>query len=366
MKKTVWALIAAGAVAMSANAAQVTAYGTIDLGLGYLHQNNGTNSFKLADSQQTMDRLGLRGFEEFPGGYKVGFILENGFHSANGKFADSNRLFNREATLYVQGDFGKIGFGRIGEFRSGNGSWCLYGAAIAPFSTAWGDAVPGHRAVMAGTWGRLDNAVAYKTPTVAGLTGYVQYSGGINGVSNAEQNNTKTNRYYSAAISYRNGPLYAILIGDKYDSESFGRTDVRDPVTISGAVTYDASFGKLFFDAQYFKEARIGRNPIKTEGLAGCTTSAGYVDGFGANIGIKAPAAGGFVYSNVGYMSAKKAGDHDKTLKRYTFALGYQHMLTKRTFAYVGGGYYQDVYAKSTSVSDGKSVNFVTGIVHSF
>lgn len=365
MKKTLWTFAALSAAVAGANAAQVSVYGTIDLGIGYLYQNNGTKSFKISDSQQTMDRIGLRGTEEIADGITVGFILENGFHSDSGKFADSTRLFNREATLYVQGKFGKLGFGRIGEFRSGNGSWCLYGAAIAPFSTAWGDAIPGHRAVMAGSWGRLDNAVAYKTPTVAGFTGYMQYSGGIDGTATTEENNTKTNRYYSAALSYRNGPLYAIVIGDKYDTKSFGETNVKDPITVSGAVTYETSLGKLFFDAQYFKEARIGRNPIKVDGFD-CKTTSGYVDGFGLNAGIKAPVPTGFVCSNIGFMSAKKNGDHDKTLKRYTIALGYQHMLSKRTFAYAGAGYYQDVYASNAGVSDGKSVNVITGIVHSF
>ena len=364
MQKTLLTLacLACFSTAAVANT-QVTVYGTIDLGFSFLNQNNGTHQFTMEDSQQTMDRIGIKGVEDLGNGYKVGFILENGYNADNGSFADSKRLFNRESTLYVEGPFGKLGFGRIGEFRSGNGSWCLYGAAIAPFSTAWGRGVPGHRAVMAGGWGRLDNAVAYKTPSLNGFTLYAQYSGGMNGVDNPNENNTKADRYYSAAASYRYGPHYTVLIFDRQDTASYQKHNVHNPLTVSGAVTYDSSFGKLFFDAQYFDQARIGRNPIKTEGMS-TTTSSGYVDGFGLNVGIKSPVWGGFVYSNAGFMNAKNTDNHEEKMKRWTIALGYQYYLSKETFLYGAVGYYQDHYKKD--VENGRSSNFLLGMCHTF
>ena len=366
MKKSLLAAAFLAAFGQAA-VADVTLYGTIDMGLSYLHQNNGTETFKLADSQQTMNRLGLKGSESLGNGYKVGFILENGYSSTTGGFADSKRLFNREATLYVETPYGKLGAGRIGELRSGNGSWCLYGAAIAPFSTAWGDAVPGHKAVMAGGFGRLDNAIAYKTPTVGGVTFYAQYSGNTDDTSTAQQNTTKQNRYYSAAVTYRNGPLYTVLIADKLDTKSFGVTGVvHDPVTVSAAVTYESSIGKLYFDAQYFKEARLGRNAVKAGGFGGQGAVNGYADGFGVNLGIQSKVAGGSLYANIGYMDAENTDDSSDTLNRYIAAVGYEYFLSKATSVYAGAGYYQDVYGNASGVSDGKSFNAVGGMVYRF
>ena len=103
MQKTLLTLacLACFSTAAVANT-QVTVYGTIDLGFSFLNQNNGTHQFTMEDSQQTMDRIGIKGVEDLGNGYKVGFILENGYNADNGSFADSKRLFNRESTLYLR------------------------------------------------------------------------------------------------------------------------------------------------------------------------------------------------------------------------------------------------------------------------
>ena len=78
MQKTLLTLacLACFSTAAVANT-QVTVYGTIDLGFSFLNQNNGTHQFTMEDSQQTMDRIGIKGVEDLGNGYKVGFILEN-------------------------------------------------------------------------------------------------------------------------------------------------------------------------------------------------------------------------------------------------------------------------------------------------
>ena len=62
-------------------------------------------------------RFGLRGSEDLGNGLKVGFKLENGFSSDSGKLGE-DRLFGREATVNVSGDFGTVYMGRLGTLVS--------------------------------------------------------------------------------------------------------------------------------------------------------------------------------------------------------------------------------------------------------
>lgn len=45
---------------------------------------------------------------------KVGFVLENGFNSDDGALKTTNKLFDREANLFVTSDFGTLSAGRVG------------------------------------------------------------------------------------------------------------------------------------------------------------------------------------------------------------------------------------------------------------
>ena len=119
MKKTLIAVAALSAMAASAMAANVTVYGVVDTGLQYQHvkdklsalgesASESTNKFAMAAGQNSGSRVGFKGVEDFGNGAKVGFILENGFNSDDGKLGQGGRLFGREANLYVMTDFGTL------------------------------------------------------------------------------------------------------------------------------------------------------------------------------------------------------------------------------------------------------------------
>ena len=140
-KKTLAAVAVLGAFAGSAFAANVTMYGTIDTGFGYLYQDDGTSKdayheFTMNQGQNSANKFGVKGEEDLGNGLKVGFVLENGFKSDDGSLSTAGRLFDREALLYVNGAFGELGMGRQGELASGNGRYGLFGGAVSPFSTA--------------------------------------------------------------------------------------------------------------------------------------------------------------------------------------------------------------------------------------
>ena len=126
MKKTLAAVAVLGAFAGSALAADVQLYGIIDTGIGYNHVDadglgEDTDSFEMQSGQASGSRWGLKGTEDLGNSPKVGFILENSITTDDG--VDSGVMFNRESSLFLEGGFGKIAFGRIGSINNGQSSW---------------------------------------------------------------------------------------------------------------------------------------------------------------------------------------------------------------------------------------------------
>ena len=182
MKKTLAAVAVLGAFAGTALAADVTLYGKIDGGLNYQHvskdaqdaktghvSSSNSDSFEARSGQNSGSRFGLKGTEQISDGLTVGFQLENGFDSDTGKLGQGDRIFGREARVYVTTDFGEIGFGRMGGIDSGLGSYDLVGDASV-FGTGWGDKTGAMSLFFKGKSDRYDNMITYKSPEFAGLT----------------------------------------------------------------------------------------------------------------------------------------------------------------------------------------------------
>ena len=128
MKKTLAAVAVLGAFAAgSVAAADVTLYGIVDYSLKYSRvdsdkaNEDAVNNFEMASGAQSGSRFGLKGVEDLGNGMKVGFVLENGFSADDGSLLQGNRLFGRESQVFVNGAFGEVSFGRVGQLVSGNG-----------------------------------------------------------------------------------------------------------------------------------------------------------------------------------------------------------------------------------------------------
>ena len=183
MKKTLAAVAVLGAFAGSALAADVQLYGIVDTGFQYLNADadrNGfdsTNSFSIESGMQSGSRFGIKGTEDLGNGLTVGFILENQFSSDTGALKNEDSFFHREASLFLEGGFGKVAFGRMGSINGGVSALGKY-SVYSAFGTSWGNysAQAGNWAVGAGMW---DNMVAYETPNFAGFKVFAQYGMGI-------------------------------------------------------------------------------------------------------------------------------------------------------------------------------------------
>ena len=374
-KKTLAAVAVLGAFAGSAFAANVTMYGIIDTGLGYTSTDKGygedVNKFDMRSGQNSASRFGVKGEEDLGNGVKVGFVLENGFNSDDGTFNNGDRLFDREALLYVNGTFGELGMGRQGELASGNGRYGLFGGKVSPFSTAWAD-IGGHKYVMGAGFGRMDNTVTYKTPTFAGFNVLAQYSFKKDSVKDTgREGSSDVNRQYALGASFTAGDLYLTGIVTQTNVDSLGKKDVEDPLTVSLGGNYNFGVAKLYVAGQYFKDSDLA---VKQIDRYDADAKTGYqkgeqFNGFGLSVGADVPAFGGTAKVLVGYMDAEDQTPDANDVQRYTFSVGYEYPLSKRTFVYGGAGYYMDSYDKAlvAGADDKASVAAVNaGLVHKF
>ena len=175
MKKSILALGLAAAFG-TAIAADVDVYGTVDVGLHFdsatVGSNRGkaertTDRFGLDSGNLASSKFGIKGVEELGNGVKVSFILENGFQADSGRLKGSNdELFDRQATLTVEGAAGKITFGLAGVLISTTGSFDLFNATADAMDGGYGNVIGSN---LWADRGVANNLITYQTPSFAGL-----------------------------------------------------------------------------------------------------------------------------------------------------------------------------------------------------
>lgn len=395
MKKTLAAVAVLGAFAGSALAADVQLYGIVDTGLQYLHGDADSNkagvdsdfdSFSMESGMASGSRFGFKGTEDLGNGLTVGFILEDGIKSDTG--VDDDVLFNRESSLFLQGGFGKVAFGRIGSFNGGVSSWAKYGV-MSVFGTSWGD-----YSAQAGTWamgaGMWNNMIAYETPSFAGFKVFAQYGMG-NQLTDAtdktklvgEENESTSDRYYAVGASYANGPLslYFAVDSINYASAGTGKDidpDGDDSLTVTFGGNYDFEVVKLYAGAQYFDEIKRSKmKGIVNDLDAGDFNAGGFADRMkGWSLGVSAgiPVAGGTVMVGAAYLDAEAADSkssettRNDELTRWIVSAGYDYPFSKRTDVYGVVTYNQDnlKYTDNSADQDPYMFGVMVGLRHRF
>lgn len=402
MKKTLVAVSVLGAFAGSALAADVQLYGILDTGVGYSHIDMDTSgvddvdSFEMKSGVGSGSRWGLKGTEDLGNGLTVGFILENGFDSDDGSEDSTGVMFNRESSLFLEGSFGKLAFGRMGALNSGQSSWSKVGM-INAFGTSYGEftAQASNVFSLAGQW---DNMIAYETPDFAGFKLFTQYGMG----SNDNENESSSNRFYSLGVTYNNGPFAGYFAVDSinYKTAKFSKgewpnngDDIDDSLTVTLGGSYDFDVVKIYLGAQYFDEVRLSSlggpicraNDVRDLGISGFDLSINDIaklKGYGISLSGDAPLAGGRVMFGLGYVDADAADSLDKALsqniagfrdfeiQRYVVSAGYSYPFSKRTDVYGVASYMRDNEDTSresgTLEQDPSAYSFYVGLRHRF
>ena len=395
-KKSLAALAIGAAFTGSAFAADVTLYGILDTGLVYLHESEhdvygdktNENSFTEQSGYGTTSRWGIKGTEELGNGMTVGFVLENGFEVDNGSSDNGGRLFGREASLTLAGNFGQISFGRMGGVGSSAGTYDLVFATAEVFDggdyNVWGVAHSG----------RYDNMLTYQTPEFAGLQATFQYSFDTDSqddTTTGREGSSHVDRYASAALTGNYGKLQLVAAAEwmNWDSETLydagtrvndKRADKDGQIYYLGG-NYDCGFAKTFFLAQYFKGQKVaasdydlwGSDSLIGEDYVQQTDGA---EGYGLHVGTIFNALAGEWTVGLYYVDGKLKNTYVNNVAEdidinYMGVSGrYTYYLSKRTSLYLGAGFSQtklDTSAIKPAHDYKYQVTQVyTGITHTF
>lgn len=381
MKKSLLAVTLGAALAglsVSAGAAEVQVYGLIDTSLSYVHSDadrpgiDSTDKFTMENAKEFGSRFGIKGSEDLGNGYKVGFVLESGFKSDDGRFDQKEKFFGRESHVDVHAPWGKLSFGLLPVFGSTLGADGLFRAIdpiFANYTVAFGSGM-----VTASSWTRVDNAVSYVSPTFAGFTGYAMYSfKNSASAPSTEGHGGESDRYAALGARYLNGPLELVLLGDTtmYGSYRQDEASKDDGWTVTFGGNYSLENGVKFLAfTQFFGNMELNtdiRSGVGKEGIRNITQGAGYgfVDGYGVSLGVNVPAGNGVLKAALAY---RDMDNHENTdFTRWVASAGYDYPLSKRTAVYVMGGYSQEkVELQSGDSAKPSGYELTSGIVHRF
>lgn len=233
MKKTTTrvtgALLAAGAMAGAADAcaqSTVTLYGAVDNAIAYVNNQKGHSNVYFRQGNLAASKWGLTGTEDLGGGLAAIFDLQAGFDPNNGAASTSGLIFNRQAYVGLRSNtYGQVTMGR---------QYTPYLLFVGPLASSWAltGATGAHPGDIDGldTTIRINNALTYNSPVIAGLQASVMYAlGGFAG-------STSKGQTFSAALRYTNGPVGLAAGYLRMDNAGTNTTAAFDPAST-------ASFG---------------------------------------------------------------------------------------------------------------------------
>jgi predicted porin len=208
---------------------------------------------------------------------------------------------------------------------------------------------------------RLDNAIAYLTPNLAGFSAGVGYTFRQNGQELAGSGGNN-NAGYVSYINYSNGPLYAVVT---YDNFKLGEV-ATDPKQTHLQMGLAWDFKIVRLSAAYAIED--GQRAL---GPAGVSFAAGNVALQQANSDADAWAVGAVVplgahrlaasYQSRDVDGATAAGNAERSV----WALGYEYSFSRRTTGYVYYGNLTDKGAYKTG-NWGGITQYLVGMSHAF
>ena len=283
MKRTLLVCAIATLAASSAFAqSSVTIYGRLNL----TAEAQKLNNVKTKVLNNNSSRIGFKGSEDLGGGLKAGFQLEHGFSPDTGTAAAT--FWGRQSEVNLSGGFGTV---RLGNFTSE-----AYFATADYISMHNHDTGTSSDALYAGI-GRSSNKIAYRTPSLGGLTAEAAVSAGEGG---------GRKRNYDVAVNYGAGPLHIGLGYEKADGNA-------KQIAVSGLY----EMGSLIFGAMVQRDT----------------------DGWGAGLGNRTNFRGSVAYifgANELHFNAGKSGEYSKFKgsDATQVTVGYNYNLSKRTKVY--------------------------------
>ena len=301
MKKSLIALAVLAASGAAMAQSSVTLYGIADAWVGSTEtQVNGVGQRQTAVNTSGVNgsRWGLKGSEDLGGGMSAIFQLESGFSLDTGASAQNGTLFSRQAFVGLQSGFGTVSLGRQYSAYDNLQGATNHNYDAFTFSARGPVSANGIKDYTS----RIDNSIAYTSPSFGGFSGAVVYGFGENKNAPATTTpafagnvNGDATDNASVHIKYANGP---ILVGYAYQQEKLaavaGAQDKNKYNLVGGSYDFGvakltASYNTVKNNTLKDKEGQIGVSvPFgaaaisagyarsKTEGITGERTGKGY------------------------------------------------------------------------------------------
>ncbi|MDI3509551.1 MAG: hypothetical protein PWQ61_316 [Betaproteobacteria bacterium] len=315
----------------------VNLYGVADAAVERV--KGATTTTRMASGQQQGSRWGLRGTEDLGGGLKASFVMEAGLNLTTGALGQGGRGFGRQSFVGLGGNWGAVRLGR--QYSPMDDI-----AGIAGTKTY--DVLSVVPVIGNGDYNRVDGAITYLSPSLAGTQIQLQYSQGENRAKTDPSRDFS--KQLSAHVMHASGPLTAGLgLMRVLDAEGdVAGKQPRNAVLLAGA--YDFGGFKL---TAYLDQEDKGSEKLKVFGLSGAM-----------KFGETTVSLGAAQARNV--TGSASAADDDATI----LTVQASHNLSRRTALYshltaVSNG--DDAALGFNSPAKGKSSNGIQfGIRHRF
>lgn len=295
----------------------VQVYGLLDVSAGQFQNAGGLKTKRLDSGNYSTSHVGFRGSEDLGGGLRAGFTLETFLRLDSGAAgrADIDGFWGRNANVNLSGAFGNVRLGRMGP------PLFVSSLLFNPFGDSFGysPTIRQYYNLPAGTplvgdsgW---NNAIAYSSPTVGGLSATVMVAAGEGAATSRGKN-------VGANAVYRAGALGLTAAWQDVKSQgALGRPIAAFPGFV-GQVAYQIGGSYDFKVIRLF--AQYGR--ISTDATLD-------VDTTNVHIGASVPVGQGALLAAYGTSDVDVAGPTpERTSKILT--IGYDHPLSKRTNVY--------------------------------
>ena len=315
MKKTLIAAAVMAASGIAFAASNVTLYGVIEEGVVLEKAKHGDTLVKLTSGFDQGSRWGIKGVEDLGNGYAVGFILEQGFNADDGGESAADKAFGRESFLYLTGNFGRVGFGRTGTLSSGAQSNTI----LTGWALGTGYGISSWTSKIGTSFSRVDNAVAYQTPSFGGFKISAMYS---NGTTGDDEKWSKNNHYYGIGALYNANAIKSSLIFEAVDHKNTADPKQKTTYVINYGLEYNIGEWTPMFAYQWANQDD-GR---KTH-MFGLST--------------KVAVGGGDALLGARYLFGKDKAivDCDDKVRSWNIGAAYVYPLSKRTAVKAYAGY---------------------------
>ena len=343
----IFALSAAFAGMGAAQAADVETYGVVDTGFTFTHVSDGNqNKLEMSSGNYAGSRFGLRGKEDLGNGLTVGFILESGFASDTGVIGQNGGIFGREAQLYLKGNWGTLGMGRVGAFSSGSSSLGWYWD-MEPFETGYTDA--GIQATQVNVWRLNSNSIYYVSPVFSGAKIGLQYS--FTGTVDEERPEFSDNDgFFNAAFRWdgQHSRILAAFEWERAGLRETGFDDRRDDAynfKLAGACQPGGGAATFYLGVSHYKNfSRFSDSTWDDDGKILFGTGDERLEGWSAYAGAKYTIGSADLLAMVQYLDGENKNPRegvgqDKDFSRTVASIGCHYHVSKRTMLYGIGSY---------------------------